>query len=53
MIETCTKPTEQRNANLMALHRQLQEMAAVRNASSRESKQSDRVQGPVLVIRGK
>ena len=53
MIASCPKPSEQQNADLMALHRQLQEMAAKRQWSSRDSKRPDCVQGPVLAIRGK
>ena len=54
MIETCPKASEQQMANLMALHRQLQEMTAKRKGSSDNSRQQpDRIHGPMLVIRGK
>ena len=54
MIETCPKTSEQQMANLMALHRQLQEITAKRKSSSRDSKQQpDHIHGPMLVIRGK
>ena len=53
MSETCPKANEQQAANLMALHRQLQEAAAQTKCSSSNSKRPDQIHGPVLVIRGK
>ena len=53
MTGTRPKPTEQQNANLMALHRQLQELVAKQNFSSHNSKRPDQVPGAVLVIQGK
>ncbi|MGA2067542.1 MAG: hypothetical protein ABSG86_21415 [Thermoguttaceae bacterium] len=54
MSDMPTKPAEQCRANLMALHRQLQEMAASGKCSDQPPR--DRPQnfrGPELVIRGK
>ncbi len=54
MSETCQQSSDQRAADLMTLHRQLQEMSARRKSASRESSQNpDRIHGPTLVIRGK
>jgi hypothetical protein len=44
---------EQRPANLTALHRQLEEMAAKRRAAESALDRPKGVQGPALVIRGK
>ena len=49
----CPKPIEQRTADLTALRRELLEMAAKQKSPSCGSKRPDRVDGPVLVIRGK
>ncbi len=54
MSDACAKSTDQRPADLMALHRQLQEMKAKGTCSSRDSRQhTEPVHGAVLVIRGK
>ncbi len=55
MNETRPKTTsEQRMADLKALHRQLQELSSNRKCSCHASdQQTDRGQGAVLVIRGK
>lgn len=54
MSDTCAKPSDQRTADLTALHRQLQEMKAMRTGSGRDSRQQpDQAHGPVLIIRGK
>ena len=54
MNDTATQSNEQRQANLMALHRQLQEMAMrTKHSDQFPQDQSRPFQGPTLVIRGK
>jgi len=54
MNDTATQSNEQRQANLIALHRQLQEMAAGSKRSDQPAKDQSRpLQGPTPVIRGK
>lgn len=54
MNDTVTQSSEQRQANLMALHRQLQEMAVRVKWSDHDRKErTESLQGPVHVIRGK
>jgi hypothetical protein len=54
MSDTSGNAQEERPANLTALHRQLEELAAETKPSTRST--ADRrkdIQGPILVIRGK
>ena len=54
MIDTAPQPKEHRLANLEALHKQLDELAArSKRPSSTEREQRQEVSGPVLGIRGK
>jgi hypothetical protein len=54
MSDTSGTVQEKRPANLMALHRQLEEMAARTKATSPSTEDGRKdIQGPVLVIRGK
>ena len=54
MNDNATETEEIRQTNLMALHRQLQELAAKANRSNESSKGRPRpLQGVTLVIQGK
>ncbi len=54
MNDTATQPNEHCQADLMALHRQLQEMAIRAKRPDQLSKDQSRpLQGPTLIIRGK
>jgi hypothetical protein len=54
MNDTAPRSNEQRQANLMALHRQLQEMAGRTKWSDQPPKdQSWRLPAPTLLVRGK
>ena len=54
MNDTATQSQEHRQADLMALHRQLQDMAArIKESNQSPKDQSRPLQGPTLVIRGK
>ena len=54
MDGTVTQREEQRQANLIALHRQLQEMASrTKRPNPAPKDQSRDIQGPTMVIRGK
>jgi hypothetical protein len=53
MIDAAPQSKQQRLANLEALHRQLEELAARSKRPGSEREQHQELQGPVLVIRGK
>jgi hypothetical protein len=53
MTETKPQVKNQLPANVTALHRQLEEMAARTKGSRSTTDRRQEVQGPVLVIRGK